>query len=217
MKSHNIPLHAKGTTAPTPKETLRRRGPVPRPKGGRETRPRRPPPAAGKEKAPAPVRSRGQGKRFAPRYFHALLNALSSPRGALTAVFGMGTGVSPPPMARTKGVGDRPSTKLLPGTWPPGSSSAPGCPRGQGGADGVQTSRPIRSGMLNASRRLHIRPVDGWSSRGLQGLAPGTDNLRGGLALRCLQRLSRRDVATRRCRWLDNRNTRGRPPPVLSY
>ena len=48
-------------------------------------------------------------------------------------------------------------------------------------------------------------------------LRPGTANLRGGLALRCLQRLSLRDVATRRCRWLDNRNTRGRPPPVLSY
>ena len=48
-------------------------------------------------------------------------------------------------------------------------------------------------------------------------LRHGTANLRGGLALRCLQRLSLRDVATRRCRWLDNRNTRGRPPPVLSY
>ena len=51
-------------------------------------------------------------KRFAPRCFHALLNALSSPRGALTAVFGMGTGVSPPPVARTKGIG---SGRLDPG------------------------------------------------------------------------------------------------------
>ena len=41
-------------------------------------------------------------KRFAPRYFPALLNAVSSPRGALTAVFGMGTGVTPPVEARTK-------------------------------------------------------------------------------------------------------------------
>ena len=41
-------------------------------------------------------------KRFAPRYFPALLNAVSSPRGALTAVFGMGTGVTPPVGARTK-------------------------------------------------------------------------------------------------------------------
>ena len=52
-------------------------------------------------------------KRFAPRCFHALLNALSSPRGALTAVFGMGTGVSPPPVARTKGIG---SGRLVRGT-----------------------------------------------------------------------------------------------------
>ena len=51
-------------------------------------------------------------KRFAPRCFHALLNALSSPRGTLTAVFGMGTGVSPPPVARTKGIG---SGRLDPG------------------------------------------------------------------------------------------------------
>ena len=48
-------------------------------------------------------------------------------------------------------------------------------------------------------------------------LRPGRLISGGGLALRCLQRLSLRDVATRRCRWLDNRNTRGRPPPVLSY
>ena len=52
-------------------------------------------------------------KRFAPRCFHTLLNALSSPRGALTAVFGMGTGVSPPPVARTKGIG---SGRLVRGT-----------------------------------------------------------------------------------------------------
>ena len=42
-------------------------------------------------------------KRFAPRCFPVLLNTVSSPRGALTAVFGMGTGVTPPPVARTKG------------------------------------------------------------------------------------------------------------------
>ena len=68
-----------------------------------------------KKKAPAPVEEPGPRKRFVPRCFRTLLNALSSPRGALTAVFGMGTGVSPPPMARTKRVGDRPSTNFLPG------------------------------------------------------------------------------------------------------
>ena len=44
----------------------------------------------------------GPEGRFAPRCFPALLNAVSSPRGALTAVFGMGTGVTPPVGARTK-------------------------------------------------------------------------------------------------------------------
>ena len=116
-------------------------------------------------------------KRFAPRCFHALLNALSSPRGALTAVFGMGTGVSPPPVARTKGIG---SGRLDPGNGavracniqqaqdgslrggfpPPSMLPARALPTGGGSrAGGVQTSRPIRSGMVNASRRLRIRPV----------------------------------------------------------
>ena len=117
-------------------------------------------------------------KRFAPRCFHALLNALSSPRGALTAVFGMGTGVSPPPVARTKGIGSGrldPGNGAVracnvhagPGRVPPGRLSAalhaarPRPPHRGGGsrAGGVQTSRPIRSGMVNASRRLRIRPV----------------------------------------------------------
>ena len=116
-------------------------------------------------------------KRFAPRCFHALLNALSSPRGALTAVFGMGTGVSPPPVARTKGIGSGrldPGNGAVracnvhadPGRVPPGRLSAalhaarPRPPhRGGSRAGGVQTSRPIRSGMVNASRRLRIRPV----------------------------------------------------------
>ena len=118
-------------------------------------------------------------KRFAPRCFHALLNALSSPRGALTAVFGMGTGVSPPPVARTKGIGSgrldpgngalfAPATSMQAqdGSLRGGISAAlhaarPRPPHRGGGsrAGGVQTSRPIRSGMVNASRRLRIRPV----------------------------------------------------------
>ena len=95
----------------------------------------------------------------------------------------------------------------------------PRCPANRAsGADGAQASRPIRSGMVNASRRLRIRPVERvvfpWPSGASR---PGTARLRGGLALRCVQRLSLRGVATRRCPWQDSRNTRGRPPPVLSY
>ncbi len=38
-----------------------------------------------------------------------------------------------------------------------------------------------------------------------------------GFPLRCFQRLSRPYIATRRCRWRDNRSTRGMSIPVLSY
>ena len=177
--------------------------------------------------------SGGPERRFAPRCFPALLNAVSSPRGALTAVFGMGTGVTPPPVARTKtqaGPGKvRQAAALarrLPASKPPFRrragrgvrAPAPPAHGGGPGARGAQASRPIRSGMLNASRRLRIRPVERvvfpWPSGASR---PGTARLRGGLALRCVQRLSLRGVATRRCPWQDSRNTRGRPPPVLSY
>ncbi len=56
---------------------------------------------------------------------------------------------------------------------------------------------------------------------GLQGafrvLRPGRPNLEVGFPLRCFQRLSIPDVATRRCGWCHNRNTRGQSNPVLSY
>jgi len=45
----------------------------------------------------------------------------------------------------------------------------------------------------------------------------GRRRLGGGFALRCLQRLSRPHLATRPCRWRDNRCTRGASVPVLSY
>ncbi len=38
-----------------------------------------------------------------------------------------------------------------------------------------------------------------------------------GFALRCFQRLSDLDIATRPCPWQDNRYTRGPCFPVLSY
>ena len=42
-------------------------------------------------------------------------------------------------------------------------------------------------------------------------------NLGVGFALRCFQRLSLPDVATRRCSWHHSRHTSGRSSPVLSY
>src|SRR5699024_11946709 len=45
---------------------------------------------------------------------------------------------------------------------------------------------------------------------------PERSHLEGGFPLRCFQRLSRPNLATRQCHWRDNRNTRGSSTPVLS-
>ncbi len=100
------------------------------------------------------------------------------------------------------------------------TSPEPAVPFGSariGGSRG-QASRRISTGRLNALPRLHLPPIDPVVFRAPSGsFRSGRTRLRGGLALRCLQRLSFRDIATRRCRWRDNRNTRGRSLPVLSY
>ena len=57
-----------------------------------------------------------------------------------------------------------------------------------------------------------------WSTWGLQEAeASGTPNPEEGFPLRCFQRLSLPNIATRRCHWRDNRNTSGSSNPVLSY
>ena len=52
-----------------------------------------------------------------------------------------------------------------------------------------------------------------WSTTALMGRT----GFEVGFPLRCFQRLSRPHIATRRCRWRDNRYTRGASIPVLSY
>ena len=52
-----------------------------------------------------------------------------------------------------------------------------------------------------------------WSGTALMGRS----GLEGGFPLRCLQRLSRPRLATRRRHWRDDRCTRGASVPVLSY
>ena len=70
----------------------------------------------------------------------------------------------------------------------------------RGGGRSGQASRPIRTGLLRPSRTLRTRPVNPVVSRGPSACSrTGRGGLRGGLALRCLQRLSRCGVATRRC------------------
>ena len=54
------------------------------------------------------------------------------------------------------------------------------------------------------------------SSRGLTTFV-GISHLEGGFTLRCLQRVSRPDVATLPCTWWCNRYTSGPSIPVLSY
>jgi len=57
-----------------------------------------------------------------------------------------------------------------------------------------------------------------WSRTALQGTeVPGRSHLGAGFPLRCFQRLSLPNLATRRCGWRHNRNTRGSSIPVLSY
>ena len=80
-------------------------------------------------------------------------------------------------------------------------------------AGGVEVDRAIRTGKLRALPRFHIRPIDVVVYHG-SSARPG---LEVGFPLRCLQRLSRPNLATRLCRWRDNRSTRGSSTPVLSY
>ncbi len=86
------------------------------------------------------------------------------------------------------------------------------------GKKGGQASRPVSNAKLKALLPLHAHPIKlvvfKWSS-GIKD--PGTSYLQGGLALRCFQRLSFPDVATQRCLFRDNWNTRGQSFPVLSY
>ena len=73
--------------------------------------------------------------------------------------------------------------------------------------------RAISAARLNVSPRSHLRPIDVVVSDGPQR----RPHLGGGFALRCLQRLSRPDAATRPCAWRRNRLTVGPSDPVLSY
>ena len=78
---------------------------------------------------------------------------------------------------------------------------------------GDQAERAISTGQLHALPHVHTRPIDVVVFHGSSGNAGFEE----GFPLRCFQRLSRPHLATRRCRWRDNRYTRGASIPVLSY
>ena len=76
-----------------------------------------------------------------------------------------------------------------------------------------QANRAISTGRLNASPRLHPRPIDVVVFHGPQGRS----RFKGGFPLRCLQRLSRPYIATQHFGWRHNCSTRGTSIPVLPY
>ncbi len=74
-----------------------------------------------------------------------------------------------------------------------------------------QASRAISTARLKRSRALHLPPINVVVSHGPSGVSrPGSVHLGEGFPLRCIQRLSPRDIANRRCPWQDSRDTRGR-------
>ena len=76
-----------------------------------------------------------------------------------------------------------------------------------------EANRAISTGKLNASPRLHTRPINVVVFHGPQG----RNGFEVGFPLRCLQRLSRPYIATLHCGWRHNSSTRGTSIPVLSY
>ena len=71
----------------------------------------------------------------------------------------------------------------------------------------------ISTTWLNPLRGLHLSPIN----LVIFKEAITIPNLGDCFALRCFQRLSIRNIVTRRCPWQDSRYTRGSVIPVLSY
>ena len=128
--------------------------------------------------------------------------AVSSSRRGLTSLFGMGRG-APPRHSRHSWLFGSPD-----GRKPAQKHRHTVCTRTQGGS-----ARAISAARLNVSPRSHLRPIDVVVSDG----PPRRPHLGEGFALRCIQRLSRPDAATRPCAWRRNRHTVGPSDPVLSY
>ncbi len=77
----------------------------------------------------------------------------------------------------------------------------------------VENVRAIRTARLHRLPDFHLRPIDVMVYHGPRG----RPRLEGGFLLRCLQQLSRPDLATQRCGGRHNWYTRGTSIPVLSY
>ena len=137
--------------------------------------------------------------------------AVSSSRRGLTSLFGMGRG-APPRNGRHLSLSAFPlglSASTGRGKPTRGNSARP-LPCREGGS---RSLRAISAARLNVSPRSHLRPIDVVVYHGPQR----RPHLGAGFALRCLQRLSAPDAATRPCAWRRNRLTVGPSVPVLSY
>ena len=77
--------------------------------------------------------------------------------------------------------------------------------------------RPISTGQLRTLLHFHLQPIYLVVFKGSYFLKNGISHLEGGFTLRCLQRLSLPDLATRPWLWQANRSTSGPSIPVLSY
>ena len=138
-------------------------------------------------------------------------SAVPSALGGLTSGFGMGPGVPPlpwPPTSEGRSLPEGPA-------WRRALRAAQRDSRRRSQGDrgdlalGKRRARPISAARLSASRRLHLRPITSWSTR---GLTEGRTHLGTGFPLRCFQRLSQPDSATGRCRWSTTRAPEVRPP-----
>ena len=76
----------------------------------------------------------------------------------------------------------------------------------------------LRTGQLQRSPAVHLPPLNPVVCRGPYQLCGwGRGHLGDSFALRCFQRFSGPDVATRRCSWQNSLRTSGPSAPVLSY
>ena len=139
---------------------------------------------------------------------HRVAPAVPSARQDFTSEFGMGSGVAPAPWppAKRKNQGRRREVPYVPERRPNFRMAG-------------QASRAISTARLHVSPRFHLPPINVLVSHGPSEAprGPGSTHLGGGFPLRCFQRLSLPDVATRRCPWRNSRYTSGQSTPVLSY
>ena len=77
--------------------------------------------------------------------------------------------------------------------------------------------RPISNSQLRTLLHFHLCPIYLVVFKGVYFTKNGISHLEGGFTLRCLQRLSLPDLATRPWTWRFNLYTRGQSIPVLSY